>query len=283
MAALFISYRRSDCQPHANGLYDGLLNRLPEADVFLDTDSLDAGSAWEEAISKAIERSDVVLVVIGDNWLDKGPDDTRRLDKPGDHVRREVELALQSNAAVIPVLVEGATVPERDDLPESIARLTAATATRLDDDRWRSDVDNLAVQIARITGGKATRQTEGDEGFALPSRVTGAWLERTVPTLSTDELEALGMALQKRRGWTRGEVINTVFVLANATAQPKPGRIGNASDAPRFEPPNRITYGWLEDSVPDLTQNEAEALAECMRRRGWSEGDIEDWVYAVLR
>src|SRR4051795_4969997 len=67
---VFISYRRSDCQPQANGLHDGLRHRLPNASVFMDIDSIPYGVDFEQHIRAEINKCDVVLVLIGDNWLD---------------------------------------------------------------------------------------------------------------------------------------------------------------------------------------------------------------------
>lgn len=38
-------------------------------------------------------------------------DGVRRLDDPADYVRREIELALEADTLLVPVLVEGAAVP----------------------------------------------------------------------------------------------------------------------------------------------------------------------------
>src|SRR3954452_6738840 len=45
---IFISYRRSDCQPQANGLHDGLRHRLPDARLFMDVEAIPAGVDFEE-------------------------------------------------------------------------------------------------------------------------------------------------------------------------------------------------------------------------------------------
>ena len=70
---IFISYRRSDCQSQANGLHDGLRHRLDCSKIFMDIDSIPPGADFEEHIRQEIELCDVVLVLIGDEWLDPGP------------------------------------------------------------------------------------------------------------------------------------------------------------------------------------------------------------------
>ena len=130
---VFISYRRADCQPQANGLYDGLSHRLKSASIFMDIDSIPPGADFEDHIRSEIELCDLVLVLIGDNWLDQEPDqpDRRRIDVDDDFVRVEIESALASpNTRVIPVLVEGAEMPRPADLPESIRALHSVQRDR---------------------------------------------------------------------------------------------------------------------------------------------------------
>ena len=45
---ILISYRREDCQPQANGLDDGLRQRLKNAEVFIETepDATDTGHCY---------------------------------------------------------------------------------------------------------------------------------------------------------------------------------------------------------------------------------------------
>lgn len=146
---VFISYRRSDCQPQANGLHDGLRHRLPGASVFMDIDSIPYGVDFEQHIRAEINKCDVVLVLIGDNWLDLAEaTGRRRLDEPDDFVRLEIENALAvPSVRVVPVLVEGASMPRQSELPESIQRLARLNAIELSDRRWTSDLRTLAEVV----------------------------------------------------------------------------------------------------------------------------------------
>ena len=146
---IFISYRRTDCQAQANGLHDGLAHRLSNAHIFMDLDSIPAGVDFEDHIRDEISVCDVVLVLIGDNWLDPRPGSTtRRIDEPQDFVRLEVESALANpRVTTIPVLVEGATMPDPTELPESIQRLARINAFELDDRRWKADLDLSLIHI----------------------------------------------------------------------------------------------------------------------------------------
>ena len=165
---IFLSYRRSDCQPQANGLHDGLRFRLPSAHLFMDIEAIPPGVDFEEHIRAEIQVCDLVLVLIGDNWLDVIPETgKRRIDDPGDFVRLEIEAALKSpRCRVVPVLVEGALMPRAAELPESIARLARINAIELSDQRWKDDLERLSKLVETIRKEElayATR-TDAEEG-----------------------------------------------------------------------------------------------------------------------
>jgi len=168
---IFISYRRDDCQAQANGLYDGLGQRLPGARIFMDLDSIPAGVDFEDHIRKEIEGCDVVLVLIGDNWLDPRPgSSTRRIDEPEDFVRLEIESALENpRVRTIPVLVEGARMPDASTLPASIIKLARINAFELDDRRWKADLDRITQLLKGL----------GSEPAATPTIATTA--SQTLP------------------------------------------------------------------------------------------------------
>jgi hypothetical protein len=92
-----------------------------------------------------LDKSDAVLVLIGNQWLDsRGTDGKRRLDDPGDYVRLEVETALGMDITVIPILLQGAGMPSGNTLPEPLRDLSMRNAVRLNDYHWGSDCEMLA-------------------------------------------------------------------------------------------------------------------------------------------
>ena len=124
MPGIFLSYRRADAAASAGRLFTSLSQYVGAEHVFRDVASIEAGEDFEHAIRDAVEKAAVVLIVIGPRWLDlRAGDGTRRIEEPLDYVRREIELALSSDALVIPVLVEGAAVPTAESLPTTICDL----------------------------------------------------------------------------------------------------------------------------------------------------------------
>jgi len=61
--------------------------------------------------------------VIGRNWNETSASGKRRLNDRGDHLRLEIEAALERSIPIIPVLVDGVTMPSEEELPPSLARL----------------------------------------------------------------------------------------------------------------------------------------------------------------
>ncbi len=66
---IFISYRRGDCQPQAKRSTTACATAYKPAHIFMDIDSIPPGVDFEEHVRDEIEICDVVLVLIGDDWL----------------------------------------------------------------------------------------------------------------------------------------------------------------------------------------------------------------------
>lgn len=82
---VFLSYRRDDTSGHAGRLYDVLAARYGGAQIFMDVDAIPLGSEFSEAISRAIASCDVMIALIGDDWLEaRDATGHRRLDDPDD-------------------------------------------------------------------------------------------------------------------------------------------------------------------------------------------------------
>jgi hypothetical protein len=116
---VFISYRRQEASGLAGRLYDRLAALLGDDQVFMDVDTIARGVDFAEAITQAVSSCEVLLAIIGPRWLSSTDEEgQRRLDGPDDIVRMEFAAALERDILVIPVLVEGAAMPRRQELPD---------------------------------------------------------------------------------------------------------------------------------------------------------------------
>jgi hypothetical protein len=154
MPGTFISYRREDAAGYAGRLRESLERRLGAARVFRDVDTLRPGQDFVQAIETRLADCRVMLAVIGREWA--GARDmagSRRLDEPYDFVRLEIAAALaRPNVLVVPVLVEGASMPAASELPENIRTLARRHAVTIRDETWDADVDRLVGVIESAMG-----------------------------------------------------------------------------------------------------------------------------------
>lgn len=127
-----ISYRREDSQPVAGRLYDRLQARFGKQNVFMDFDSIPPGVDFREQIKRTIERSNLVIAVIGPRWLGEHADSSRRIDDPTDFVRLEIKYALEKGIPVIPLLVDNTLMPKPEELPPELEALAFRNALPLD-------------------------------------------------------------------------------------------------------------------------------------------------------
>jgi hypothetical protein len=114
---IFISYRRDETAYPAGWLFDRLAEHFGHAQVFKDVDSIELGDDFVQVITRAVGSCDVLLALIGDEWLTITDEHgRRRLDDPNDFVRLEIEAALRRNVRIIPILVDGARMPDAGEL-----------------------------------------------------------------------------------------------------------------------------------------------------------------------
>jgi hypothetical protein len=171
---IFVSYRRLETGHLAGRLYDRLADRFGEGQVFIDVDAIELGVDFAEEISRAVAACQVLLAVIGPNWLTTTDErGRRRLDDPDDIVRLEIEAALARDVRVIPILVEGAVMPGRDDLPESLASLARRNALFIRHESFRYDTGRLVTAIERVLAAAPDAAAVPDAPEARGARPAG--------------------------------------------------------------------------------------------------------------
>ena len=179
MPRILISYRREDTAAYAGRLYDGLVERYGEKQVFMDISALQPGVDFVAEIERAVATSDAMLVIIGRRWLTAADaQGRRRIEKPEDFVGLEVGSALTRGIRLIPVLVDGASMPTSEDLPESLKPLAQHNAIEFSDARWRYDLSRLLGALDSDTRGAA-------ESVEVRQSTRNRWAERIGPTRSS--------------------------------------------------------------------------------------------------
>jgi hypothetical protein len=148
----------------------------------MDVAAIGVGRDFRRAIDESVASCGVLLALIGPAWLDeRNENGERRLDDPGDFVRVETASALKRDIPVIPVLVRGAKMPRRDQLPNELKDLAYRNCVELTHMRWKSDVKVLVgglrplladtAEIVAASGGNSTASDPkaAEARFHLPA------------------------------------------------------------------------------------------------------------------
>lgn len=231
MATVFICYRREDAPATTGRIYDHLVQSFGEGSVFKDVDSIPVGADFPSHIQRILRQATAQVVVIGPRWLDICNEAGQpRLQNPGDFVRQEIETGLTSGIPVIPVLVEGATMPPARALAASVAPLTRLQAVniRFDPD-FTTDMHRLITAIEHVdttAHGTAAKPGTSPAGSAQPARTRGrGWLFSGLAVA----LAVLLVVLATSRGVLQfppiGTASRTPTSTATATATPIVGAI----------------------------------------------------------
>ncbi|MFL6203102.1 MAG: TIR domain-containing protein [Thermoanaerobaculia bacterium] len=253
-ANIFINYRREDSAGHAGRLFDALSSHFAGR-LFMDVDTLEPGVDFVEAIEQAVGSCEVLIVIIGREWLTiEDQAGRRRLDNPGDFVRLEVESALARKIRVIPVLVQDAPMPRAEELPESLVRLARRNAIELSDARWAYDVDRLARTIQDILEeSPAPAPSPAPVVPAAAAKATGgkAW------PLSLAALVLVAAVVLVSLAWTRrtpgGNGAPSPVPPANLEATPDPAGVA-AIETPTASSDGPVTRAELPPArVPPVS------------------------------
>jgi hypothetical protein len=147
---IFISYRRDDSAAIALGIGQYLAREFGLQKVLIDVD-MRAGTTWKAALDNQLAECKVLLAVIGPNWLDACDDaGNRRLEDPEDWVRNEVASALDRKLTLVPVLIGGAKLPNRADLPKVLEGLVDHQSAVVTTNGFRNEMGGLARDIRAI-------------------------------------------------------------------------------------------------------------------------------------
>ncbi|MBI1281912.1 MAG: TIR domain-containing protein [Anaerolineaceae bacterium] len=179
MPEIFISYRRADSRATAERIYDRLVQQFGRDSVFKDVNEIRPGDSFADVLKDSLANCDILLVIIGKVWLDiRDSSGSRRLDDANDFVRLEVQTGLnRSDIRVIPLLVDGASLPERSALPAALQKLVdrQTIQIRFDPDFHR-DMDDLIAAIQPPRNSRNTRRLVLSALFGLLLIMGLAWV-----------------------------------------------------------------------------------------------------------
>jgi hypothetical protein len=205
LASIFISYRQADAKPWAIILRDELMKAFGENRIFLDKENLDAGN-WRKQILRELNGCKVLLAVIGPDWLTIVDEQNRpriRLDDDVHHWELATALA-RDDLTFIPVLVDDASMPNADQLPEDLRGLRDWQARKLADTQGRRAAD-LAILIKDIESATGVRpkainskQRQAKKPSGKPPEALGRPIEIDVSLYSPGSAEAIHSKCERR-------------------------------------------------------------------------------------
>ena len=122
----------------------------------MDVDSIPLGVNFNKVLVEEVAKCDVLLAVIGPDWLDaRDEKGHRRLDNPDDFVRIEIGTALKRGIPVIPILLQGTRVPKADQLPNDLKELALRNGLDVRHASFSEDMERL---IRGLKGAPSSRQ-----------------------------------------------------------------------------------------------------------------------------
>ncbi|WAL68159.1 toll/interleukin-1 receptor domain-containing protein [Amycolatopsis cynarae] len=154
MPEIFVNYRTGDGEQAAALLERELSRRFGTNSVFRDSKSIRPGDDYRIALNTASAGARVLLVIIGEKWLDaldrKG---NRALDNEEDWTRREIVNALDHGVRVIPILCDKAQPLTPAALPAELSRLADHQFLRFSTRNTEADLNTIAAALADLVPG----------------------------------------------------------------------------------------------------------------------------------
>jgi hypothetical protein len=156
----------------AGRIFDRLVQHFGKTNLFIDIDNVPFGVDFRKHIDDALKTSDLLVAIIGHNWLGTKDGGTSRIMSAADPVRVELETALRRELLILPVLLDGASMPDPAELPETIRDLAYRNALEVESGRdFNVHIDRLIRAIEQALGIKAKVPQEA-AAAATPDKVS---------------------------------------------------------------------------------------------------------------
>lgn len=207
MPKICLSYRRSDSAAMTGRIFDRLVAHYGRDAIFIDIDSIPYGVDFREHIQTAFKEIEVLLVIVGPDWLGASETGPARIQERADPVRVEVETALEMNTPVIPVLV-GAQMPGPEDLPHSIRNFAFRNALRIDAGvDFTVHTQRLIRSIDQLVSAPHTPHTTNRSGGSARAPRQGHVATGETSGSSAEPTSVAGRSLARLAGYVAGSAV----------------------------------------------------------------------------
>ena len=224
MPRIFINFRNGDGEWAAELLRVKLAHRFGAGSVFKSNYSIGLGADFPIALETAARTCDVLLALVGPEWLTiKGEDGRPRIFADGDWVRREIATALAARRTVAAVRLGHTPLLEPGDLPADIRELANHQGWRLDRRQFDADYAGLEEALVKVVG------RPGPSGL-LRKR------SNVLTTAATLTTAAGGVAINFATGWVANVWAWTAVAVLTALSAFISLQLNRPSDAGQAVP-----------------------------------------------
>jgi TIR domain len=149
---IFLTYRHDDSAGQTGRIADRLRREFGEDSLFMDVDGIPLGVDFHKRLNDEVARCDVLIAAIGNRWIDLADENgERRIDNPLDFVRIEISAALRRDIPLIPLLLDGAKIPNPQYLPDDMKGLAFRNGLDVSHATFHSDLDRLVHELRQIS------------------------------------------------------------------------------------------------------------------------------------
>lgn len=196
----------------AGRLRDRLAAKFGSRNVFIDVDSVPLGVDFRDHIRAAIQACDVVLAVIGEEWHGPQVQGLDRILDEADPVRLELEAAIAAKLPLIPVLIDGARLPNPERLPSSLSQLPFINAAHVESGvDFNMHVERLVRALAGVASGQSSPHLSRSGGT---TRNAKRWAFICVVLLTV----VVGVTMALREAWLSDQKFDVLGIVADDVA-----------------------------------------------------------------
>lgn len=146
MARVFVSYRRADGAYGVGWLAERLrtLDSITGVETAFHDSALRAGDDFPTALDREIAESDLIVAVIGPEWLGDRGQGSPRIQDPDDWIVRELATAHRQEKHIMPIWFAGAEHPLASQVHESIEWISRLHGLPFEDER---DLTTIVAEV----------------------------------------------------------------------------------------------------------------------------------------
>src|SRR5262249_23818677 len=137
--------------------------------IFLDVTGIPPGAKFAEQIRSEIARAVALVVVLGKDWYQIQDDETgeQRIARADDWVRSEIRTAVERQIPIFPLLIDDATPPSKEVLPDDIKEFIGNQAWQVRQAHVDDDLRPVIEELAKRTGIPRAVSAKSDHASAV--------------------------------------------------------------------------------------------------------------------